>query len=159
MSAYEILTLILQGSVAFAAFKVLFVYKDQLKVMSAQLISMQETSKAQSELALADFLQESEVRKSRQIVRKDLSKKPMEEWSDEEKNHASNVTANYDVVGALIKSGIAPVDLVAANWGPSIIHCYKVLEPWIEFQRNQSGAHPKYWSNFKWLYEEAKKTC
>jgi hypothetical protein len=159
VSTFECVTLILQALVAVATFGALFVYYRQLRVMSGQLVSMQETSKAQSGLSLVDFLQEPDVREARHTVRAVLSKKSMEEWSDKEKDHASRVTANYDVAGALVKSDIAPIDLVAANWGPSIIHCYEVLEPWIEAHRNRPGAHATYWSNFKWLYEEAKKAC
>lgn len=159
MTTYESMTLILQGIAAIAALVLLYVYSRQLQVMSRQLVSMQETSKAQSGLSLVDFLQEPDVRKARHTVRAILSQKPMEEWSDEEKDHASTVTANYDVTGALVKSGIAPIELIAANWGPSIIHCYEVLEPWINAHRNGPGAHATYWSNFKWLYEEAKKAC
>lgn len=159
MSKYELVTLILQALVTLATFGALFVYYRQLRVMSRQLLSMQETSRAQSGLSLVDFLQESDVREARHTVRAVLSQKPMEEWTGDEKDHASRVTANYDVAGALVKSGIAPIDLIAANWGPSIIHCYEVLEPWIEAHRNRLGARATYWSNFKWLYEEAKKAC
>lgn len=159
MTTYECATLILQGLVAVATFGVLLIYYRQLRVMSGQLVSMQETSKAQSGLSLVDFLQEPDVRKARLTVRAVLSQKPMQQWSEDEKDHASRVTANYDVAGALVKSGIAPVDLIATNWGPSIIHCYEVLEPWINANRNRPGAHATYWSNFKWLYEEAKKAC
>ena len=159
MSKYECATLILQALVAIATFGVLFLYYRQLRVMSDQLVSMQETSKAQSGLSLVDFLQEPAVREVRHTVRAVLSQKPLESWTDQEKDHASRVTANYDVAGALVKSGIAPVELVAANWGLSIIHCYEILEPWIDAHQNLPGARASYWSNFKWLYEEAKKAC
>ncbi|WP_456318564.1 DUF4760 domain-containing protein [Hydrogenophaga taeniospiralis] len=159
VSNYELATLVLQVLVALATFGALFVYHRQLRVMSHQLLSMQEASRAQSGLSLVDFLQEPNVRKARHTVCAVLSQKPMEEWTSDEKDHASRVTANYDVAGALVRSGIAPVDLVAANWGPSIIHCYEVLEPWIDAHRNRLGARATYWSNFKWLYEEAKKVC
>ncbi len=159
MTTFELATIVLQLLVAIATFGALFVYYRQLRVMSSQLVSMQEISKAQSGLALVDFLQEPAIREARHTVRAALSQKPMEHWSDHEKDHASRVTANYDVAGAIVKSGLAPVDLIAANWGPSIIHCYEVLEPWIQEYRNRPGAHDSYWSNFKWLYDEAKNAC
>ena len=159
MSTYECATLVLQMLVAFAAFGTLFVYYRQLKEMSGQLASMQETSRAQSSLSLVQFLQEPDVRQARHTVRELLSQKPMDQWTDEEKFHASRVVANYDVAGALVKSGMASVDLIAANWGPSIIHCYQVLEPWINATRDRPGAHAKYWSNFKWLYEQSLMAC
>jgi hypothetical protein len=141
-----------------ATFGALYFYYRQLRVMSHQLVSMQETSRAQSELALVNFIQESSVRDARRVVRESLSQKSIELWAEDEKECASKVTANYDVAGALIKSGVAPVELIATNWGPSIIHCYEVLEPWIEIHRNRPGAHSTYWSNFKWLYDEAIKS-
>jgi hypothetical protein len=159
MTTFECVTLALQFLVAVATFGALFIYYRQLRVMSGQLNSMQETAKAQSGLALVDFLQEPEVREARHTVRAVLSQKPMEHWSDLEKDHASRVTANYDVAGALVKAGLAPVDLIAANWGPSIIHCYEVLEPWIQEHQTRPGARATYWSNFRWLYDEAKKAC
>lgn len=157
MTTYEIVTLVIQSLVAVATFGVLFIYYRQLRVMSGQLNSMQETAKAQSGLALVDFLQEPEVREARHTVRAVLSTKPMKHWSIEEKAHASRVTANYDVAGALVKAGLAPIELIAANWGPSIIHCYETLEPWIQENQTRPGSQVSYWSNFNWLYQQAKK--
>ena len=156
MSTYELSSIILQVLISFAAFGTLFVYYRQLQVMSRQLNAIQESSRAQSGLSLVEFLQSPEVRKARQTVREELSKKPSEDWSEEERTHASLVTANYDVAGALIRSGLAPVELIA-NWGPSIKHCYEVLEPFIAEHRNRPGADPRYWSNFKWLYDKTKE--
>lgn len=157
MLNYELSSIILQILISVAAFGTLFVYFRQLRVMSGQLNAMQESSRAQSSLSLVEFLQAPEVRKARHVVRDVLSKKPHKNWSDEERGCASLVTANYDVASALIRSGLAPVELVAANWGPSIKHCYEVLEPFINEQRNLPGADPRYWSNFKWLYDKAKE--
>ncbi|MFB1485505.1 MULTISPECIES: hypothetical protein [unclassified Thiocapsa] len=159
MTNYECATLLVQGFVAVFTLGALVVYFLQMRIMAKQLASMQETARAESSLSLVGFLQSPEIREARHTVRSVLSKKPMEHWTDEEKDHASRVTANYDVAGALIKSGLAPVDVIASNWGPSIIHCYDVLEPWIESHRDRPGGHNKYWSNFKWLYDESKKSC
>ncbi|MDD1621293.1 MAG: hypothetical protein LUQ11_07410 [Methylococcaceae bacterium] len=157
MSNYECSSIILQVLISFVAFGTLVVYYRQLKVMSRQLNAMQESSRAQSGLSLVEFLQSPEVRKARHAVREILSTKPFDDWSDEERNYAALVTANYDVAGALIRSGLAPIELITANWGPSINHCYEVLEPFIAEHRNRPGASPRYWSNFKWLYEKAKE--
>jgi len=157
MTTYECYSIILQILISVIAFGTLFLYYRQLLVMSHQLESMQESSKAQSGLSLVGFLQAPEVRDARQVVRGELSKKPHEHWSDQERTQASLVTANYDVAAALIRSGLAPVELIAANWGPSIKHCYEILEPFIKEHRAKPGADPKYWSNFKWLYDQAKE--
>lgn len=157
MSTYESITLILQSLVAIAAFGVLFVYFRQLRVMSRQLVAMQKTAQAQSGLSLVAFLQDPKVREARQTVRAVLAQKAMAHWTEGEKDHASRVAENYDVVGALVKSGMAPVDLIVENWGSSIIHCYEALKPWIDDRRNRSDARMTYLGNFKWLYNEAKR--
>lgn len=154
MSNYELASIVLQIVISLAAFGTLYIYSRQLKVMSRQLTAMQESSRAQSGLSLVAFLQAPEVRTARHCVREVLSQKPHHEWSAEERQSASQVTANYDVAAALIRAGLAPVELVAANWGPSIRHCYEILIPYIEEHRTRTGADPRYWSNFKWLYEK-----
>jgi hypothetical protein len=159
MTTYETVTLVVQGLVAIFTLAALIIYFRQMQLMAGQLSSMQETARAESSLSLVTFLQSPEIREARHTVRAVLSKKQMKDWTDTEKDHASRVTANYDVAGALIKAGLAPIDLIAANWGPSIIHCYDVLDPWIESHRNRPGGHSNYWCNFKWLYDESKKAC
>lgn len=120
--------------------------------MGGQLTAMQKSSETQSALSVVSFLQTAEVRAARECVRGILSLKPLSEWSADERRHASVVTANYDVVAAMLKSGLCSVELISANWGPSIRHCYEVLKPFIEEHRAKPGADPDYWSNFAWLY-------
>lgn len=158
MNTFEKLTLLLQTILGFAAFATLAVYYHQLRVMSKQLATMQESSRAQSALSLVTSLQLPEVRAARQCVREVLSKKSLAQWSDEERRHASLVTANYDVVAGLLKANLAPVELIAINWGPSIKHCYQVLEPFIAEMRSKPGADSRYWSNFDWLYAQVQSS-
>jgi len=157
MSPYETISIALQAFIGIAAFSTLFVYHRQLRVMSAQLSAMQGSFRAQSGLSLVAFLQAPEVRDARQVVREVLSTKALAEWTPEERRSASLVVANYDVAGALIRAGLAPVELIADNWGPSIRHCHQVLEPFIEESRNRPGGSPRYWSNFSWLCAEASR--
>lgn len=154
MTTYETWTLVLQGAVAIAVFATLLVYYHQLRVMADQLRTMQKTSLAQSSLALVEFLQSPEVREARRCVREDLSTRPLQEWSSTERQRAALVASNYDVAAALLKAGLAPLDLIAANWGPSIRHCHTVLTPFVQELRSKPGAHPTYWSNFDWLNEQ-----
>lgn len=151
MTTYETWTLTLQAVVALAAFATLvFLYK-QVRVMVDQIVATQEATRAQSALALANFLQSTEVREARQCVRSTLSQKHHSQWSDEEKRWASLVCANYDVAAGLLRSKLAPVDLFVVNWGPSIVHCHQVLAPYISELRSKPGGHPGYWANFDWL--------
>jgi hypothetical protein len=158
MTQYETLTLLLQLIVGVAAFvTLLFLYK-QLRVMQDQLLAMQETTKAQSALSLVNFLQAPEVRAARQTVREVLSKKPHTKWSAAERQAASMVCANYDVAAGLLRAHLAPAELVVNNWGPSVRHCHKVLEPYVAEHRSGTGGHLSYWSNFDWLCSEAKRS-
>lgn len=160
MSNYEMATLALQAVGGIAVFATLWVYNRQLKVMGLQLSAMQASSKSECALALIEFLQSPEIRAARQCVREQLSSKTLSLWSLEERQHASTVTANYDVVAALLKSGIVEPELITTNWGPSIKHCYEVLQPFVQEHRAKPGANPEYWANFDWLYEKVcpKKT-
>lgn len=151
MSEYEKLTLVLQAVVAVAAFASLaFLYR-QVRVMVDQIIATQEASRAQSAVAIVNFLQSADVREARQCVRSVLSKKHHSDWSDNERSQASLVCANYDVVAGLLRAKLAPVELIATNWGPSIAHCHEILAPFMSDVRSKPGGHPEYWRNFDWL--------
>jgi len=102
MSTYETISVALQVIIGVVAFGTLFFYYRQLRVMSAQLSAVQESSKAQSALSVVDSLQDPDVREARRVVREVLSKKPLTEWSPEERQSTTCVVANYDVAAALI---------------------------------------------------------
>ena len=123
-------------------------------VMGRQLTAMQDSSRAESGLGLIAFLQSQEIRDARRVVRSVLSQKPIADWSQAERDAAAMVVANYDVAAALLRSGLLSVELVTTNWGPSIKHCYAILEPFIEELRARPGGHEKYWSNFRWLRDQ-----
>jgi hypothetical protein len=151
MSEYEKLTLALQVVVSIAAFASLaFLYR-QVRVMIEQIVATQEASRAQSALAIVGFLQSADVRAARHCVRSVLSSKHHSQWSDEEKNNASLVCANYDVAAGLLRAKLAPTDLIIVNWGPSIIHCHEILSQFMTDVRSKPGGHPEYWRNFDWL--------
>jgi hypothetical protein len=158
MTNYEAASLILDSFTAIAAFAVFFVYYRQLKVMAKQLETMQNSSQAEGALALVNYLQTSDVRAARHCVREVLAKKHLNDWNAEERRNAAIVTANYDVVAALLKAGVAPVELIATNWASSIKHCYEILQPFIAEYRNMTYINSSYWSNFEWLYIETTKS-
>jgi hypothetical protein len=154
MTTFEQLTIALQALVAVAAFATLGFLYHQVRVMVNQIIATQEATRAQSALALANFLQSPEVRSARQCVRSNLSRKHHSEWTDDEKRQASVVCANYDVAAGLLRANLAPTDLFVANWGPSIAHCHQVLSPYMADLRSKPGGHPSYWTNFDWLFRQ-----
>ncbi|MFZ0034317.1 MAG: hypothetical protein WAK60_04945 [Sedimentisphaerales bacterium] len=134
----------------------LIVYFLQLRTMRQQLNSSHEATTAQSILALMNFLQDDKVRAARATVIKSLSRKKMEDWSEEEKNAASKVCSTYDIAAILIKMGLVPSKPFVENWGPSIKKCYKVLEPFISEMQKPENAGPDYWNDFGDLYKHTK---
>jgi hypothetical protein len=134
----------------------LIVYFLQLRTMRQQLNFSHEATTAQSILALINFLQDDKVRAARATVIKSLSRKKMEDWSEEEKNAASRVCSTYDIAAVLIKMGLVPSKPFVENWGPSIKKCYKILEPFISEMQKPQNAGPDYWNDFGDLYKYTK---
>lgn len=154
MATYETATLVLQSVIAVGAFATLAVYYYQLRVMGRQLVAMQDSSRAQGALTLVEFLQSSEVRAARHVMRDKLSKIPLSDWTEEGRRCAALVCSNYDVVAALLRVNLAPADLIVANWTTSITHCHQVLLPFIKNFRDEANDY-RYWSNFDWLMQHA----
>jgi flagellar biosynthesis/type III secretory pathway M-ring protein FliF/YscJ len=158
MSSYETWNLVLQAVIAIFAFVTLIFLYRQVRAMVDQIVATQEATRAQSALALANFLQAAEVREARRCVREQLSKKHHSDWTEEEKRCANLVCANYDVAAGLIRKGLVPADLFVKNWGPSVLHCHQVLSPHISELRAKPGGQSDYWANFDWLRGQAGST-
>lgn len=156
-TAYEWCVLAVQLITLAAVSATAWIYYRQLKVMTAQLIAMQNSAQAQNSLRIVELLQAEGVRASRRTVRESLHGKQVETWSADECSHASNVAANYDVAAALLKTGLGSKELIATDWGGSIKHCYEILKPFIDKQRNREGGDARYWRNFEWLYRYAEE--
>lgn len=144
-------TFYLQVAVVFLTFLTLFFLIKQLK-------AAKNATEAQSILDIVDILQDEKTRISRGVVRTKLSNISYAEWTEEDCNHASSVCASYDVVASLLKHGLLEnKKVIFENWGPSIIHCYQILMPHIESNRNKNGGSKNYWSNFSWLHVECRR--
>lgn len=113
-----------------------------------QLLAMRSASRGQNILALVNFLQTTEVRDARHLVRNALAGKTFDQWSEEEKQIASLVCGSYDVAEILIKHKVVEADPFVENWGPSIVHCHGILKPLIAERRSQPHNGPKYWDDF-----------
>lgn len=152
MTNYEKATFLLQSIVAIAAFISVYLVLRQLRVMSAQIEATQNASEAQSIISIVNFLQASDARDARAVVRSSLSRAHHDSWDETQKRHASTVCANYDVVAALLRAGlIRNKHVIVDNWAPSIQHCHQVLAPFIDSKRRESGGDLRYWQNFEWL--------
>lgn len=157
MTSYEIWSLVLQAVVAAIAFGTFYLLFRQIKLMNDQIIAAQNSTLAQSALSITQYLQATDARAARKHVRRTLSNKKFTEWDETDRNHASDVCANFDVVAALLKAKLAPCEIFYSNWGVTICHCYEILLPHITEMRKRQGNHSKYWSNFEWLRDLASK--
>lgn len=116
-------------------------------------------SRAQSLLAVLDYLQRSDIRDSRREVLTVLNSLPASSWTETQRATASNASASYDLVGTLLRSGVVDKDPIIQNYGPSIIRCHDICSPMIEgFCANMPDALARrYWDDFDWLAGEARK--
>lgn len=119
----------------------------------------QSASRAQSLLAVLDYLQRPDIRDSRREVITILSTVPASEWTERQRAIASSASASYDLVGTLLKSEVVDKDPIVQNYGASIIRCHEVCAPMIQgFRDNMPEAIARtYWDDFDWLADEARK--
>jgi hypothetical protein len=143
----QVANLIIQTIISVAMVSTFLVYYFQLR-------TMRSASAAQSILSLVTFLQATDVRTARGVVRKDLVNKTRKDWSDEEEFHASLVCSSYDVAAILIRKGLVEPETFLDNWGPSIKHCYEVLREYVQEMQKPENSGPHYWNDFCWLYEQ-----
>lgn len=119
----------------------------------------QSASRAQSLLAVLDYLQRPDIRDSRREVLTVLNTVPASAWTEIQRATASNASASYDLVGTLLKSGVVDKEPIIQNYGASIIRCHEVCTPMIKgFRANMPDALARsYWDDFDWLADEARK--
>ncbi|XAS65443.1 DUF4760 domain-containing protein [Pseudarthrobacter sp. So.54] len=119
----------------------------------------QTASRAQSLLAVLDYLQRPDIRDSRREVLTILNTLPASAWTEMQRATASNASASYDLVGTLLKSGVVDKGPIIQNYGASIIRCHDVCAPMIQgFRANMPDALARsYWDDFDWLADEARK--
>jgi len=121
-----------------------------------QLIAMKHGAKCQNTLSIIDFIRDPQVRKAREYVIQKLNTKPYNVWTIDEKDTASIVCGNYDLLSILIlKRGFVENEIFIDNWGPSIKRCYRILKPHIEEMQKHNG--PRYWNDFKQLFDKCEE--
>ena len=156
MSPAEKAILVVQVVATCVIAATLVVYFLQLRTMRRQLETSKEAATASNILGVVNFLQDEQVRKAREVVRKRLRSKTYNDWDEEEKREAARVCSTYDVAAILIRSKLVPMKLFVENWGPSIEDCYDILKPYIEEMQRPEHSGPAYLDDFGWLYNEVK---
>lgn len=119
-----------------------------------QLRTMNKASEAQSVLSLISFLNTSGNHLARKHVLSTLREKKYEDWDETDKAAASKVCSSYDTAGLLIRDGTVKGTPILTNWGPSILHCFMILSPFITDLRKNMGN--QYWDDFEWMHNQIK---
>jgi hypothetical protein len=146
MTCYESLNLIIQGIVGLAILSTFIIY-------FLQLSTMRKSSKSQNILSVINFIQERDVRDARKLAITKLKPDKYSSWTDGDKDKASLVCSNYEVLAILILEGkYVPDNIFLEYWGPSIIKCFENLKPHIKEMQKPENSGLKYWSNFELLY-------
>ena len=116
-------------------------------------------SRAQSLLAVLDYLQRADIRDSRREVLAVLTAVPSSAWTEEQRAAAANASASYDLVGTLLRGGVIDRAPIIQSYGASIIRCHEVCAPMIESLRGNmaSTLARSYWDDFDWLADEARR--
>lgn len=100
--------------------------------------------------AAREMLQNEDVRAARRLVFKELSAKPFDTWSEQEKLEAEKVCHSYDCVAQMVRYGFLPKDYIVDNWGGSLRNSWPILAPLVHSYRAQSGFAES-WDDYEWL--------
>ncbi len=154
MKTLQIIQIIAQISAAVALFITLGINYRQLRTMAEQVAAMRRSTDAQQILSLLSFIESDEVRAARTVVYTTLHRKHFSEWSESELQAASRMCASFATAGAIIRSGIVPVNPLLEGLEPSLRRCFQILEPFLrEMQKPENGG-PQYWIGFDWLHSQ-----
>jgi hypothetical protein len=110
---------------------------------------------------LHDYLTRKEFHDSRLLIREHMPPKPIEAWTDAEKQAANFVCSSYDQAGILIVNRIIgpfPARVfLESSWGESICHQYEKLAPYLDSPRTPGGLTGReYFWTFGKLYVQAR---
>ena len=120
-----------------------------------QLRAMRAASAGQNILTLVSFLQTPDVRSARHRLLVITRGKAYDAWDHEDRAAASLVASSYDIAGITIRLNVVRAEPFLDNWGPSIVGCYQILQPFIAEMRRAMGA--RYWDDIVWLQDQVRK--
>jgi hypothetical protein len=134
-----------------------FVYFRQLKAMQAQLAQNQQSSSeqvdnerrvmhAQTTTTLAAFLHSPQVYEARRHLLSYLASIPYNQWTDDDKTKARHAIGAYDIAAILARMDAVPLEVVARNWGASVIKCEAAGHEMILALRVEHGT--PWWDDF-----------
>jgi hypothetical protein len=123
----------------------------QLRIMNEQVQEVRRSTSAQHILSLLSFIESDEIRAAMNLVYTTLHKRHFSEWTEDERQAVSKLCSSFSTAGTVLQSGLVPQEPLL-GWGPSILRCYQVLEPYIREMQKPENAGPQYWAGFDWLF-------
>jgi hypothetical protein len=154
MSALQKAQIIAQILGSMALFITLVINYRQLRTMAEQVAAVRRSTNAQQILSLLSFIESDEVRAALTVVHTTLHRKHFSDWTESELQAASKTCISFATVGAIVRSGLVPVEPLLEGWEPSLRRCYQVLEPFLrEMQKPENGGS-QYCIGFDWLYRQ-----
>lgn len=141
------------GSIAVVA--TMFAVIAQARTAARLAEDSREAVRGQNYFTLVRFLQDSEIRESRGHVLGQLSSKKLNDWSPEDKDHASRVSSSYDCACIAYSKNFIDKEIFRDGYGPSITACFNVLSEFVSERQGQRGH--KYWDDFPRVAREISK--
>ena len=105
----------------------------------------------------ANLLSSDKMVKHRRKVMQELPKflNNIEGMSADLRESFEKVCRTYDLVGIAGHNGMLPHQIIAREWGDSIIKTHEACDRFLQELRKERGD--MFWNNFTELYQEAKK--
>jgi len=119
-----------------------------------EIREMRIATNASTYRAAVETLQDEEVRAARRLVFRELSAKPFDTWSEQEKLEAEKVCHSYDSVGQMVRYGLLPKEYIVDNWGGSLRRSWPLLSPLVHSYRTQSDF-AEAWDDYEWLARQS----
>lgn len=125
-----------------------------------QLWEIRKSRNLDTSLTLYNILQKESVRTARRtllvnIGQNETKRNDFSQWTESETKDAEIACHTYNAAGVLTKLKLVSDDHIIQHWLYSIIDCWEVAQPMIQYYKNVRGVD--YWSDFESLYLKAKK--
>ena len=125
----------------------------QFRIMNAQLDEVRSSTAAQHILTLLGFIESDEIRAALNLVFTTLHKQHFSKWTEQEQQAVSKLCSSFSTAGAILQSGLVPLEPLIVGWGPSLRRCYQILKPFVQEMQKPENAGPQYWSGLDWLHD------
>jgi hypothetical protein len=118
-----------------------------------QLKEMTRSRNLEAMLQVYELISSESARTLRRYIYENLISKP-EDTTEEEHRIIEEVSVVRDRVGALVRAGLVPEDLLFQSHARMITRIWDKLEPYIAYHRQ---AHPEHVSYFENLANSARR--